>query len=164
MRALLIIFLLTAPMSSFAQWGGGWNYNSNSLNLVPIMPWYFYINSASDLENVQTVPYAFKLEVNSSDNKCFISAKISSSTSPAGFSSSSYPLFLDYAVTNAPSYKYSNLLTSPIQLSQSNTKLFNQAQSGTTYDYYYHMKLGPLGYDYIPGNYSWTITFTMTQQ
>jgi hypothetical protein len=87
-------------------------------------------------------------------------ARISSYTVPAGFVPTGSPLALVFGSTN--SNLYSNL-ASQVTLQTTDQLLFTQAKTSNVFDYYYHLKLFAIGYDYIPGNYTYTVTFTMTQ-
>ena len=136
---------------------------SNNLSLNVISPWNFIINDASKLETAQVITNAFRLSVFTKTSSCSVLARISNYTAPVGFFPTSNPIAIDFTSTTCPTSKYSNLLTQPVTLSGTNQLLFKQAKIDATYFYYYNLNLEALGYDYIPGNYTWDITFTMTQ-
>ena len=155
---LLMIITIGFSYSANAQWGP-----NNYLTLTTLTPWNFIINTPAKLESTQVITNAFKLQVKSSASNCTVYAKVTNGYTPSGFIPTSSPLYVDFNYTTCPSSKYSNLTATPINLFLTDVKLFNQSLSSTVYEYYYHLRLGPLGYDYPPGAYSFTITFTMTQ-
>ena len=153
--SVIWILLLVTSNSALAQ------NNTNYLQVITNTTLNFNVNDANDLENAQTLSNALTIKMMSKAKNCNVSAKISSYTVPAGFLATTSPIKLDFTSTTATntSYIYSGALT----LSSSDQLLFSQNKSGATNYYYYDVIMGPLDYSYGPGNYNFTITFTMVQ-
>lgn len=156
MRFFLLITLLLFPLSSlFAQ-------NSNNyLEVITNTSLNFTCDAPEDLENDQTINNAITLRVRSRNSNCTISARLSTYIGPAGFSTTTYPLQLDYTSTN--STRSYNLNANPITLTTSNLTLFNQYNSNSVFNYYYNLIFKAPGYTYPLGQYNFVILFTMTQ-
>ena len=135
--------------------------STNQLTLNKLTSWNFSLSTPSDLENSQTISNAFSLTVKTKSSDCSVYAQISSWTYPSGFTPPSSPLQIDYTSDNSSSAY--NVYTSPLTLTSSNQLLFNQKKTPHTYTFNYNMILAALGYEWYVGNYSFTITFTMTQ-
>lgn len=125
----------------------------------------FDINSTSLVENPQTLSNAIMLTVASKRNDATIYASI-----PGGITTStSTPMpagniILKYNHTTCPSKQQKNVITSELPLNTGSTLLFRQGKkSNLTAYWYYDVKIPALGYSYMPGNYNFTIMFTMTQ-
>jgi len=151
----ILLVLLLSNNSCFAQ------SSTNQITLNKLTPWNFSLSTPAQLENDQTISGAFSLVVKTKSKGCSVYANINSWSYPSGFTLPSSPLEIHYTSTNSPSAY--NIATSPIALTSSNQLLFNQNKTGSAYTFYYDMILPAVGYDWYPGNYSFTITFTMTQ-
>ncbi len=156
MRFFLLITLLLFPLSSlFAQNG------NNYLEVITNTSLNFTCDAPEDLENDQTINNAITLRVRSRNSNCTISAKLNTFLGPSGFSTTTYPLQLDYTSTN--STRAYNVNTNPVTLTMSNLTLFNQYSSNSIFNYYYNLILKAPGYTYPLGQYNYVILFTMTQ-
>ena len=156
MRLLLSFFCLLLPLSKI--------YAQNSNNYLQISAntgLNFTCNSINTIENSQTISGALTITVKSRNNSCSIYARISAFNCPTGFSTSTYPVQLDYTSTN--SNKYANLVTAPITLTSVNQRLFTQTSSSNVFNYYYNLIWLATDYSFPVGNYNFTITYTMTQ-
>ncbi|RYZ51280.1 MAG: hypothetical protein EOP49_12085 [Sphingobacteriales bacterium] len=132
--------------------------------MVPNTALNFFINDASDLEVDQIIQNALTLRVASKVKTSIISARLQNFTYPPGFIAPSTVLSLDWISDN--SNKDYNLITGPIALTNMDQMLFNQKKMPGSVDYfsyYYNLILTAPGYNYVPGTYSFTIQFTMTQ-
>lgn len=139
-------------------------YAQNSTNYLQVInntALNFNINDPADLENAQTLNNALTLMLRSKSRACNVSAKISNYSTPPGFVPTSSPIQLDFSSTTASNTSYINYST--ITLSTYDQLLFSQYKSGSTNYYYYDVVMGPLDYSYGPGNYSFTVLFTMVQ-
>jgi hypothetical protein len=153
-RIQLVILLITLSLYSYAQ-----NANNN-LQFSVLTPWNFTCNSVASIEVDQVINNAFKLTITTKTQNCSMYAKISSYTVPAGFVPSGSPLAVAFRSTN--SNLYANLAPQ-LTLQAYDQLLFTQTKTNSIFDYYYDLKLFAIGYNYIPGNYSYTVTLTMTQ-
>lgn len=121
----------------------------------------FVCNSPESLENDQTISGAFTVMVRSKNRNCSIYAKVSSFIGPSGFSTTIYPIQLDYTSTN--SNKASNIVSTALTLTSVDQRLFTQSSSNNLFSYYYNLILKAPGYTYPLGHYNFVILFTMTQ-
>ncbi len=156
MRLFLTIYLLLmSAMHLYAQNGNNYlQVNTNTgLNFV--------CNSPESLENDQTISGAFTVMVRSRNSNCSIYAKISSFIGPSGFSTTTYPIQLDYTSSN--SNRASNVVSAALTLTSVDQRLFNQSNSNSLFSYYYNLILKAPGYTYPLGHYNFVILFTMTQ-
>lgn len=126
---------------------------------------YFQINSTFLLENPQTISNALYIKVASKKNDATISAAI-----PSGISSStSTPMpasniKLCYNHTTCPVAQQKSIQQGDIPMGSSPSVLFQQKKKNKLTAYwYYDIKIPAIGYNYAPGNYNFTIQFTMTQ-
>ena len=157
MRLLVLSFIIAIlPLTAIF----GQNANNN-IAITANTGLNFTCNSISTIENDQTLSNAITVTVKSRNNSCSIYARISSFLGPSGFSTSTYPIQLDYVSTN--SNKYANLITAPLTLTSVNQRLFTQTSTTSTFNYYYNLIFKATNYDFPVGNYNFTITFTMTQ-
>lgn len=124
----------------------------------------FTIDEPASLETPQTITNAITIRLRCRKKASNVYARISNFNVPPGFYATNSPLYLDWTSDTSPNT--SNLSTVPIQLEVYDKLLFTQpkmSQSPSYYQYNYALKLDGLSYDYPPGNYNFTILFTMTQ-
>lgn len=158
-RKTIVLSVLSA-VAAFTSAKGQNMYNYISLNQTSSLN--YTCSTAYSLENSQTLSNALDLVLRTTSSNCSVYARISSFSAPTGYTvSSPYPVQLDFNSTNSGSY--SNLITAPVTLTSSNQRLFTHTKKSNIYHFYYNLILLPLGYTYPPGNYSFTILFTMTQ-
>jgi len=156
MRAfILVLFCFLSSFSSFAQ------NDDNFLSVNTNSTLNFIFDEPSDLETTQTLPNAISVQVRSKKDACNISAKITSFSYPMSFIPSSGMVALDWVSDN--SNKDYNLNTGAITLSTFDQTIFSQKKHPHTFTYNYNLLFYPAGYNMVPGNYSFTILFTMTQ-
>jgi hypothetical protein len=153
---LCVLFALFCGVCSFGQDGNNFlQVNTNTtLN--------FLMDEASDLETTQTLQNALSIQVRSKDEHCNISAKISSFTYPFSYVPNTNMVALDWVSDN--SNKDFNLNTGPVTLTSVDQLIFSQKKHPHTFTYTYNLLFYPTGYNMVPGNYNFTILFTMTQQ
>lgn len=121
----------------------------------------FIFDDPSDIESPQIIPNAISIQVRSKDKSCNISARLSAFTYPYSFVPSSSMIALHWSSDN--SNKDYNLNPNPVYLTAMDQTLFSQNKHPQTFTYNYNLLLEPAGYNMVPGNYSFTILFTMTQ-
>lgn len=120
----------------------------------------FNLNTPISLETQQVIPNAFTITVSSKQYSYSISARVSSYSA-----STSTPIAI-----NDLGLKLRNK-SSTTAYADYNIKFLTNTDQRIAYDtksnkddyYYYDLILNPIGYNKIPGTYSFTIMFTMTQ-
>jgi len=156
LSTLIIIFLTS--LRSYAQ-------NSNNyLQIFANTGLNFTIDDPSAIENDQVLNNAITIRVKSKTSNCSIFAKISSFSYPFSYIPINSLIALDWTSDN--SNKDYNLITGAISLQSFDQLLFNQRKmpsSSNFYDYNYNLIFKSPGYSLVPGNYNFTIMFTMTQ-
>lgn len=151
---VVVVFLISAARLNAQS-------STNYLQLFTNMGLNFTLNEPSDVENIQTLSNAITLKVRTQTN-CSVYARISSYNVPSGFYIVDSPLQLDWVSDNSSTT--GNLVTGAFDLSTFDQRLFTQTKTGgNVYYYNYNLVLQPVGYDYPPGNYNFTLMFTMTQ-
>ena len=145
---------------SLAQ-AGPKDYLSLTVSTAP----NFTLNSASLLENAQTISNAFKLSIKTNRNSCHIYAAITAgitTTSVTPMATSN--LLMQFNSTTCSSLLVGSYTTSQIPMTTSNSLLFYALKDyGIGSDWYYDVDIPAIGYSYDPGTYNYTISFTMTQ-
>ncbi|HRO43833.1 MAG TPA: hypothetical protein PL009_13435 [Flavipsychrobacter sp.] len=121
----------------------------------------FIMDEPSDIETTQTLQNAISVQVRSKKDDCSISAKLTSFSYPTSYVPSSSMIALDWVSDN--SNKDYNLNTGPISLTTMDQTIFSQKKHPHTFTYNYNLLFYPSGYNMVPGNYNFTILFTMTQ-
>jgi len=121
----------------------------------------FIFDDPSDIESPQIIPNAISIQVRSKDKSCNISARLSAFTYPYSFVPSSSMIALNWTSDN--SNKKFNLNPNPVYLNAMDQLLFSQNKHPQIFTYNYNLIFQPAGYDMVPGTYSFTILFTMTQ-
>lgn len=156
MKKLFILFFLL-PIFSKAQ------NASNNLLVVFNGNFYFNINSIEDMESEQIQNNAITIRVKTRNNNASVYAKLSSYSMPAGAYITSSPVAIKFASSTSSNYQSMN--TQKIMLTTVDQFLFTQPKHANNgyKEFRYNFILGPLSYDYNPGNYGFTILFTMTQ-
>lgn len=137
------------------------NGNHNYLEVEAQSGLNFTVDQPEDFENTQVQANAIRLNLRTKGNDCTVFAKVSSYITPQGADKSSVPLELQYRSGNSGNTM--NLITTPVQLSMADKRLFVQPKLSKPLYFYYDLRLMPLGYNYPEGQYSFTITYTMTQ-
>jgi hypothetical protein len=157
-RVICAAFLmLLGQVSAYAQTPGATNYLSFTANQTMAFP----LNTTALLESAQSISNAFYLKVESAyGGHIYVSATVSTSTSTPMPVSDLILTF--YSTTNSATY-YTSLNTADIPLSGSNQLLFQAKPKATAYNYDYSVKIPAIGYAYLPGTYTFTLTFTMTE-
>jgi|GEM_PF-981951 len=139
--------------------GGGGDKNYLEVDLHSSIN--FTVSQPSHFENTQTINNAIKLKFKTKDSDCSVFAKISSYNTPQGANSNVIPIELE--MRSNDSKKAMSVMTQPLQLTLYDQLLFKNKKENSTNNFFYDVRLMPLGYDYPEGQYSFTILFTMTQ-
>ena len=154
--SILLILQLSVVFSGYAV--------TNYITLQVNNSWNYTCNTTTLLETDQTITNAFTLHVLNNSNAATIYVNISAWNYPVNWVPvANYPLQTIYVSDNSPNA--TNIATT-VTPTTSNLLLFKQPKhtGGTPYDFNYNLKLLALGYsNYIPGNYNFTLTFTMTE-
>jgi len=120
----------------------------------------FLLSSANSLETEQTLTNAFTLDVASMNGPYTVYVRIANISS-----SSATPIPASMLAVQLNSYDCSrcSITTAKLSLSQTDQWLVqaNKKSSGDSYNY--DLSLAPLGYNYAPDTYTFTILFTLTQ-
>lgn len=140
--------------------------NKNNYVNVNAYSTSFSLASVTDLETQKIKSNAFQIMAVSKSNDQFnLYARVSSSTSSTGTQMPASLLSVKLNSINpalSASYNTITLSTNDQLIQQIQTSwLFWLFYSSITLNY--DLQLGPVGYDYPPGNYNFTILFTMTQ-
>lgn len=155
MRFPLVILLVLLSLSAYSQ------NADNYIQIIPNTSLTYSLNSVTKIENDQPLSNALTIQLVTKDKAREVYARISSVSSPAGFTPTSpYPVKLDYISDNAAGV--SNLITTPLQLTNTDQRLFSQSKKNSTYQYIYDVIFAATNWSYPPGNYSFTILFTLT--
>lgn len=141
------------------------SYGQNSNNFMEVwsntsLNWS--INTVSEVENNQTITGAITLWVKNRSNPSqrSVYVRVSNFTGPAGFTPPSIPLQLDYVSDN--SSHETNLVTTPFTLTTTNQRLFTHKKhsSNSTYSFNYNIIHTATNWNFPPGTYNYTLTFT----
>jgi hypothetical protein len=120
--------------------------------------------TATDFETDRLIRNAFRLNFGRSSRRMLVSARVISN--------------MNYAFTRMPSNLYSITLSSTnaslsgnyrrefkLDFTDQNILLHGGSGRGSNVTYYeYDLKVGAIGYDYEPGQYFYSILFTLTEQ
>jgi hypothetical protein len=156
LQILICLMILFICHRSYAQ------SSSNYLQFNLLSSLNFHLSTASDFENDQTINSAFSLSIKCKNNSS-VYVKLYSWTHPSGFTPPYCPIQVDYTSDTSPNA--TNIATSPVTVTSSDQLLFKQGKTKgrSPYYFYYNLKMLAVGYDYVPGTYSFTLMFTMTQ-
>jgi len=153
----IIFYTLLVPLSLQGIPAQAQNANNNIVVSGQSTSWS--LTSANNLENAQTLGNAILLTVQSKNKKCSIYAMVSASSTSTSTPMPASLLALQL-LSIVPSMSAN---FNAIPLSTSNQLLFQSSNSFNLATLTYNLILGPVGYDYAPGTYSFTLLFTMTQ-
>ncbi len=161
-KLIILFFVLSIKHSNiYAQ--------SNFISITQNSSWYFDCSDPSCLENGITIPNALTVTLKCTNSQGSVYAKQNANTWPSGWSPGAAPgggsLQLD--LTSKTSTNATNIQYNAVTISGSDTRLFVQPKMGSksaAVSFTYDLMLKPTGYSYfIPGNYTFTMTFTMTE-
>jgi hypothetical protein len=162
MRTILIKLLLLNIYISFSLTGS--SQDANNRITITSSPISWSLTTAAQLETEQQLSNAITLHTYSSFNQGYrvyvrISNMTNTSGTPMPASMNKIQLF------NQLSSNQVTAVTAKITLSQTNQLLITDAnRTNNTGDlFYYTAFFGPVGYDYGPGTYTFTVLYTMTQ-
>ena len=154
----MVVFVLTLASSKVSAQNKD---NYLSINLLQSLS--FSLNTVAALENQQSISNAFQIELESKkDYTVFVRVSASSTTATTPMPVNMLQLLLN----SFDAKKKCDPVTTPITLSSSDQMIVisddKSDKSGDTFNY--NLRIGPIGYSYAPGTYSFTLLFTMTQQ
>jgi hypothetical protein len=152
----LLVALLLPASSLYAQ------NSDNYIDVVANTSLNFAINTVSKIESDQTITGALTVGFKNKDRTREIYARVSSVTAPSGFTPTSpYPIQIDYTSDN--SSNESNLIQTPLTLTSTDQRLFTQVKKNSTFfQFNYNLIFKATNWLYPPGNYAFTLLFTMT--
>lgn len=139
----------------------GGSSSNNYLDVNTQTNLQFSVTQSEQFENVQTVHNAIKIQFKTKNKNADIYAKVTDYSTPPGADRANIPIALKHRQDNSGN-AYS-LVTTPLQLTYQDQRLFVQPKSNQAFNFFYDLQLLPLGYDYPEGQYNFTIMFTMTQ-
>lgn len=136
--------------------------SNNYVTVIENVTLNFRINSVSEIENDQTTDNAININFRNKDKTRSIYARIVSFTGPTGFSvASPYPIQIQHANNN--SSNESNLVTTPITLTNTSQRLFTQVKrSSYLFQFTYDVIQKATNWNFPPGAYNFTIEFSMS--
>jgi hypothetical protein len=136
------------------------NKNNLVLNTNAILS--FNLNSPEDLEQTRTIYNALTVSIKTRSKNAVVSAKLSFANAPAGANVNDL-IGLQFASSNSNNYSLSSV--NPVYLSFVNQTLFYQPKHSNNQfkTFNYNLLLKPVGFDVAPGNYNFTLLFTMSQ-
>ena len=120
----------------------------------------FNLSTANSLETEQTLSNAFTLDITSMNGPYSAYIRVFSTNS-----SSATPIPANMLAVQLNNYRCTrcSFTTAKIPLSQTDQQLIQGTKKSSGDSYYYDLILAPIGYNYAPGTYTFTILFTMTQ-
>jgi hypothetical protein len=156
MKYLLAILLIALAIRCTAQD----KKNYLVLNTNAILS--FYLNSPEDLEQTQTIYNALTVSVTTRSKNAVLSARLAFANAPAGANVNDL-IGLQFASSNSNNYSLSS--ANPIYLTSVDQTLLYQPKhtNNQSKNFNYNLLLKPLGFDAAPGNYNFTLLFTMSQ-
>ena len=156
MKYLLAVMLIAFGCRCAAQ------NKFNNLTLTTNAILSFYLNSPEDLEQTQTIYNALTMSIKTRTRNAVLSARLSFANAPAGVNVNDL-IGLQFASSNSNNYSlpspnpvYLNWVDQPLLYQPKHTN--NQFKT-----FNYNLLLKPLGFNAAPGNYNFTLLFTMSQ-
>jgi hypothetical protein len=150
-------------LMSFVVNLAGFGQNDDNNITISSVPLNFNLASTFSLENEQVINNALTIRVESKKNyNVFV--RISNMTNTSG--TPIPPNMLSMQLSGSDESSQSFPVTTRIYLSQTDQLIIadrNRAANKTGDSFFYDYYFGPLGYDYAPGIYTFTLLFTMTQ-
>jgi hypothetical protein len=156
-KLLLLIAVVCFYLNGFAQ-------NSRNQVVLTSTPLNWTLSTAVQLENEQQISNAFNIRAYSNNNTGYsvyvrVSNMTNTSGTPMPASMNKLQLYNQISSTGA------SPVTSKITLSQTDQRIIYDIDKTDNIGdiFYYNAFFGPVGYDYAPGTYTFTVLFTMTQ-
>lgn len=137
--------------------------NKDNYLAISSVPLNFNLSSTFSLETEQVINNALTINVESKKNYN-IFVRVSNMTNTSG--TPIPPNMLSLQLSGSDESSQSFPVTTRIYLSQTDQLIIsdkNRTDKKKGDFFYYDYYFGPLGYDYAPGNYTFTLLFTMTQ-
>lgn len=137
--------------------------NADNYISVSTLPLQFNLATVYDLENTKIIQNAITLNIKSRQSSS-VYLRVSNSTNTSGT-----PLPANKLSIQLSGFDISNVsapVTNKIFLSTQDQLIIYDKNKTDKKDgdfYYYNLFLEPIGYDYAPGNYTFTLLFTLTQ-
>lgn len=156
MRYIFTLVLSLCFFPVFAQ------NSTNYVDAILNTSMNFTVSTVANIEGDHTMAGALTISFRNEAKTREIYAKISATTHPAAFTPTSpYPIALLHTSNN--STNESNLITTALQLTSADQRLFTQVKKNSfLFQFNYDIIYKATNWLYTPGDYSFTITFTMT--
>lgn len=140
--------------------GVGWAQNVSNYISATANATNFTLATASALETEQTLTNAFTLDIASWNGPYSVYIRVLNTNS-----SSATPIPASMLAVQLNTYHCSRctFTTAQIPLSPTDQQLIQGTKKASSDTYNYNLILGPIGYNYVPGTYTFNILFTMTQ-
>lgn len=162
MKTILSKLLLFICFVSF--YANGSAQNDRNQIILSSVPLNWTLSTPAQLENEQQISNAFTITALSNNARGYsvfvrISNMTNTSGTPMPASMNKFQLYNQAASTG------SLPVTAKITLSQTDQLIITDSDktNNTGDSFYYNAFIGPVGYDYAPGTYTFTVLFTMTQ-
>lgn len=139
------------------------SYNYMEVNANTMLIWG--LNTVNEIENNQTIQGALTIRVRNLTTPPSYRAvyvRCSYVIAPPGFSVPYIPLQLDYTSDNSP--HETNLITTPLDITTTNQRLFTHRRHsyGGPYSFNYNLVHKATDWEFAPGLYIYVLTFTFT--
>jgi len=160
MKKLLILFVLIFEVTYANAQADGSNNLVISVSTSP----NFTLNTATLLENAQSITNAFYIGIKTGRRACNVYVSVPSgitTTQPTSMPVGN--IELTYRSTTCDGAHLGTITSGTLPMTTSNQFLFSQKSTATQYKYYYDVNIPAIGYTYNPGTYNYTFQFTMTQ-
>lgn len=150
----LVVLLLLFKFNTVSAQPVSFSLNSTAnLNLV--------YQTENDFETERVVNNAFRLELRGRNTRMMVSAK---TISTLNFSFTSIPVDIFSIRINSTNYFVSGNDANKLALDFSDRNiLYFQANNNRNYYFNYNLYYQPIGYEYEPGNYFYSVIFTITE-
>jgi hypothetical protein len=162
MKTILIKLLLLVAFVSF--YFNGYTQNNRNQIVLTSAPLTWTLSTTTQLENEQQISNAFNIRAYSNSNTGYsVYVRVSNMTNTSGtpMPASMNKLQLYNQISSAGAAP----VTAKITLSQTDQRIIHDVGKTDNIGdvFYYNAFFGPVGYDYAPGTYTFTVLFTMTQ-
>jgi hypothetical protein len=165
LQTLLLLLLISSSVTAQSYTGvaGVGNATYPKLFVTTLEPLNFYYNNAAELLTVKTISNAIKVNLETQQQNCVLLAQVivNDNQGNAAFSNN---LSLKLNSTNSPNAAGGSIEK---KLSQTPSLLFVQSNTSTElkqYEFIYDLKVAPPTTVTGNANFSFIITFTITQQ
>jgi hypothetical protein len=162
MKTILVKLLLLTALVSF--YFNGYTQNSRNQILLTSAPLTWNLATTTQLESEQQINNALTITAHSNNAAGYnVYVRVSNMTNTSG---TPMPASMNkFQLYNQSSSSGAAPVTAKITLSQTDQLIISDIdRTNNSGDiFYYNAFFGPVGYNYAPGTYTFTVLFTMTQ-